>query len=126
MIRRPPRSTRTDTLFPYTTLFRSRRSLLDQVAGEQDAVVGQPHDGVALGMAAPDLADPQPAPAEPHLQHPVHHHGRPGEPGNAVERMEQPREPADHAVHVLLAAPADQDSSEARSVGKKEGSTGTS
>src|SRR3546814_807251 len=27
MIRRPPRSTRTDTLFPYTTLFRSRRDL---------------------------------------------------------------------------------------------------
>src|SRR3546814_11659018 len=25
MIRRPPRSTRTDTLFPYTTLFRSGR-----------------------------------------------------------------------------------------------------
>src|SRR3546814_16786480 len=29
MIRRPPRSTRTDTLFPYTTLFRSR---LEEVA----------------------------------------------------------------------------------------------
>src|SRR3546814_3645739 len=27
MIRRPPRSTRTDTLFPYTTLFLSRRRL---------------------------------------------------------------------------------------------------
>src|SRR3546814_9434898 len=27
MIRRPPRSTRTDTLFPYTTLFRSSRLL---------------------------------------------------------------------------------------------------
>src|SRR3546814_19638579 len=27
MIRRPPRSTRTDTLFPYTTLFRSSRSV---------------------------------------------------------------------------------------------------
>src|SRR3546814_7971490 len=27
MIRRPPRSTRTDTLFPYTTLFRSRPSV---------------------------------------------------------------------------------------------------
>src|SRR3546814_1553407 len=27
MIRRPPRSTRTDTLFPYTTLFRSSWSL---------------------------------------------------------------------------------------------------
>src|SRR3546814_17170968 len=26
MIRRPPRSTRTDTLFPYTTLFRSPRA----------------------------------------------------------------------------------------------------
>src|SRR3546814_20951198 len=29
MIRRPPRSTRTDTLFPYTTLFRSTHHLLD-------------------------------------------------------------------------------------------------
>src|SRR3546814_13709490 len=28
MIRRPPRSTRTDTLFPYTTLFRSTVSLM--------------------------------------------------------------------------------------------------
>src|SRR3546814_7650654 len=29
MIRRPPRSTRTDTLFPYTTLFRSALTLLE-------------------------------------------------------------------------------------------------
>src|SRR3546814_5286846 len=28
MIRRPPRSTRTDTLFPYTTLFRSFRPVI--------------------------------------------------------------------------------------------------
>src|SRR3546814_4528282 len=35
MIRRPPRSTRTDTLFPYTTLFRS--------AGQVDAVGGDDH-----------------------------------------------------------------------------------
>src|SRR3546814_11200617 len=27
MIRRPPRSTRTDTLFPYTTLFRSQQAV---------------------------------------------------------------------------------------------------
>src|SRR3546814_1912186 len=41
MIRRPPRSTRTDTLFPYTTLFRSRiefgigqgRESLERLAG---------------------------------------------------------------------------------------------
>src|SRR3546814_6686642 len=32
MIRRPPRSTRTDTLFPYTTLFRSR-DLLPLIEG---------------------------------------------------------------------------------------------
>src|SRR3546814_1251955 len=32
MIRRPPRSTRTDTLFPYTTLFRS---IAGPVAGER-------------------------------------------------------------------------------------------
>src|SRR3546814_14234954 len=34
MIRRPPRSTRTDTLFPYTTLFRSKT----RSAGAQRAV----------------------------------------------------------------------------------------
>src|SRR3546814_5997962 len=33
MIRRPPRSTRTDTLFPYTTLFRSAEA--DRVGGGQ-------------------------------------------------------------------------------------------
>src|SRR3546814_12149491 len=33
MIRRPPRSTRTDTLFPYTTLFRSADRLHLQVDG---------------------------------------------------------------------------------------------
>src|SRR6056297_4270490 len=33
MIRRPPRSTRTDTLFPYTTLFRSVDDVIDGVAG---------------------------------------------------------------------------------------------
>src|SRR3546814_9341885 len=33
MIRRPPRSTRTDTLFPYTTLFRSLEQLF-LVAGQ--------------------------------------------------------------------------------------------
>src|SRR3546814_7607828 len=35
MIRRPPRSTRTDTLFPYTTLFRSAVRLADGAAGQQ-------------------------------------------------------------------------------------------
>src|SRR3546814_12991250 len=35
MLRRPPRSTRTDTLFPYTTLFRSA----GQAGGEGDGVL---------------------------------------------------------------------------------------
>src|SRR3546814_20189736 len=35
MIRRPPRSTRTDTLFPYTTLFRSRTRALDRLAPQR-------------------------------------------------------------------------------------------
>src|SRR3546814_1992418 len=35
MIRRPPRSTRTDTLFPYTTLFRSELARFNNGAWEQ-------------------------------------------------------------------------------------------
>src|SRR3546814_2438095 len=40
MIRRPPRSTRTDTLFPYTTLFRSRRVEVPGLKGRVDAGAG--------------------------------------------------------------------------------------
>src|SRR3546814_4044665 len=62
MVRRPPRSTRTDTLFPYTTLFRSIEGqaqlavvflyVLDQVL--QVARVGRV--GVMVGKASVDLA----------------------------------------------------------------------
>src|SRR3546814_4276571 len=38
MIRRPPRSTRTDTLFPYTTLFRTA-SLSSQLAIGSDGIL---------------------------------------------------------------------------------------
>src|SRR3546814_19685649 len=37
MIRRPPRSTRTDTLFPYTTLFRSRSAAAEGGDGAERA-----------------------------------------------------------------------------------------
>src|SRR3546814_15600976 len=51
MLRRPPRSTRTDTLFPYTTLFRS--ALLESLRDRSITV----H---ARGIAAPkDLDAPQ-------------------------------------------------------------------
>src|SRR3546814_8418949 len=40
MLRRPPRSTRTDTLFPYTTLFRSPVALLPVVVVDARTAVG--------------------------------------------------------------------------------------
>src|SRR3546814_19157363 len=46
MIRRPPRSTRTDTLFPYTTLFRSRL-----VAALERAIALEQMDDVAVRIA---------------------------------------------------------------------------
>src|SRR3546814_9713044 len=51
MIRRPPRSTRTDTLFPYTTLFRSQAHLPAAVlAGRDGAAEGQVVERVVLGV----------------------------------------------------------------------------
>src|SRR3546814_12269422 len=47
MIRRPPRSTRTDTLFPYTTLFRSDRDFLALV-DDQRRLEG--HDDLARDL----------------------------------------------------------------------------
>src|SRR3546814_20253682 len=41
MIRRPPRSTRTDTLFPYTTLFRSVVIGCNYIAMETAAAIAQ-------------------------------------------------------------------------------------
>src|SRR3546814_9586592 len=58
MLRRPPRSTRTDTLFPYTTLFRS-----DRIIGKIDRLHDVPKD-----------IDPEPvnAAVEPERQHIEH------------------------------------------------------
>src|SRR3546814_7008488 len=40
MIRRPPRSTRTDTLVPYTTLFRSAKEIMDRGELVSDEIMG--------------------------------------------------------------------------------------
>src|SRR3546814_15593353 len=53
MIRRPPRSTRTDTLFPYTTLFRSRSLVL--LSG--GAVVGRGSEAQAAAGPTGVLGD---------------------------------------------------------------------
>src|SRR3546814_10747013 len=49
MIGRPPRSTRTDTLFPYTTLFRS---LADEDSGEESTyqIVGADEADIKAGL----------------------------------------------------------------------------
>src|SRR3546814_20485651 len=70
MIRRPPRSTRTDTLFPYTTLFRSDHDAADRIPRRafraQEAVHGR-RLGIHGGLDAvrdgndPDRNGPVPA-----------------------------------------------------------------
>src|SRR3546814_13289438 len=57
MIRRPPRSTRTDTLFPYTTLFRSIVTGFATYA----LVIASP--AVFLTLALRWFSEPAPAPA---------------------------------------------------------------
>src|SRR3546814_4209165 len=56
MIRRPPRSTRTDTLFPYTTLFRSAG------AGRRKAASAAAPDSPRGSGCAPRCAPPRPRP----------------------------------------------------------------
>src|SRR3546814_10365090 len=62
MIRRPPRSTRTDTLFPYTTLFRSlvvrvgdEAAVGDLEAADGEVVGGGAGDGHEVERAAHEL-----------------------------------------------------------------------
>src|SRR3546814_6068337 len=53
MIRRPPRSTRTDTLFPYTTLFRSNAHPVREAAfkvGESTVEIGAHYFAHVLGL----------------------------------------------------------------------------
>src|SRR3546814_15126067 len=55
MIRRPPRSTRTDTLFPYTTLFRSTLALGQNVHLGREVRVRLDRAGLGQHLAALDV-----------------------------------------------------------------------
>src|SRR3546814_9945082 len=65
MIRRPPRSTRTDTLFPYTTLFRS----VDRIGHRPFGVIFLELPG-AVGDGAVTLRREGDIEFLPHAQHP--------------------------------------------------------
>src|SRR3546814_13421154 len=58
MVRRPPRSTRTDTLFPYTTLFRSSVERAGHVRHQQEELVVREH--MAAGPARQRTAETVP------------------------------------------------------------------
>src|SRR3546814_11776126 len=60
MIRRPPRSTRTDTLFPYTTLFRSEGREIDF---KNTLILLTSNAGTDLIMQACNRGDAEPPPA---------------------------------------------------------------
>src|SRR3546814_5545642 len=86
MIRRPPRSTRTDTLFPYTTLFRSQRHL-------------HPHDGGlghTSGARAQDDHDRRDLFEGP--PHGVEPWGKKGGPGRLIGRTKGGMNTKLHAV----------------------------
>src|SRR3546814_14313771 len=95
MIRRPPRSTRTDTLFPYTTLFRSGRPALAGDLDEMRALQGTLAEQYAVVRQdrhwhAPDA-------------------GEAANQGGAVERLELVElrsvdDAADHLVHIVRRA----------------------
>src|SRR3546814_5587636 len=82
MSRRPPRSTRTDTLFPYTTLFRSQRSDC-RALGVVETAFGADQDRrragarthrLQRGLAAGFVGEEQGAVGGPVCEQPVERH----------------------------------------------------
>src|SRR3546814_14640778 len=61
MIRRPPRSTRTDTLFPYTTLFRSGDAELARQIGIVAERIGEPRQPATNMFDQPGAAQLRPS-----------------------------------------------------------------
>src|SRR3546814_2271762 len=68
MIRRPPRSTRTDTLFPYTTLYRSKQKEMAKRLNQSEAWLSRYLD---LARFHPDLIGAFPDPFELKISHVV-------------------------------------------------------
>src|SRR3546814_10954230 len=103
MRRRPPRSTRTDTLFPYTTLFRS-------VVPAPEVI---PEIPVATATPIAEIPTPAPAPAE----------GEPRLPGLFDQNPQpEPAQPADAAATAVARQTEEaEDPKEKRSEERREG-----
>src|SRR3546814_20780127 len=107
MIRRPPRSTRTDTLFPYTTLFRSPQpghDRIDQTKGDERdlahrAGMDVPNRPVGIVRQRVDRAD---------------RHERSLERGEAIEDRVPYHEPQYCAVARLVPRAAERQNRHAR------------
>src|SRR3546814_8112219 len=113
MIRRPPRSTRTDTLFPYTTLFRSEGGVRVKpgactASPRTDSLPFKGRAGVGMGFpttaAIPTPPRPHPPPPAPRrapvvpsvpAAEPRKQNTPPPPDGRALEHG--PRNPADSA-----------------------------
>src|SRR3546814_15394646 len=114
MIRRPPRSTRTDTLFPYTTLFRSLLLELGQHVG------GDPADHlIALDRGQRD----ERVAAKQALQ-PGCTKRTVGVGAALVERLAEHRKHRAHRRHVIAAQQADR-SNQLGHAGNPHGGTRT-
>src|SRR3546814_5205212 len=92
MIRRPPRSTRTDTLFPYTTLFRSSEGQLQYEPRRRPLL-----QGARLGRLCPYDLDER-----------AHRQFRPGQLCRRQTRHRRSFE-VDRARHAALRRPLERD-----------------
>src|SRR3546814_18245720 len=110
MIRRPPRSTRTDTLFPYTTLFRSRAQRLAAMVSVIALIAAVPYLALQYKAVAVSLGV---------LGGPAVSHSALGDPALYVAAL--------MALFAILYGTRQVDArSEARGVGKACVSTGRS
>src|SRR3546814_16650031 len=117
MIRRPPRSTRPDTLFPYTTLFRSSRGAGATAGPQRDRVrparLSDRSPGTGQGHFLPisrNRSKPDPVLSEPtrrhHVTAPDHFHRPAGGhvPGDGPPHRPHPG-PDPHRRHALRPQP---------------------
>src|SRR3546814_7291289 len=89
MIRRPPRSTRTDTLFPYTTLFRSLATCRPNASSPALAIAYAPIWGSARVAGMAEIFTTLPPPPPDQVRQGVFA-GRPEEHRSELQSLSRP------------------------------------